>query len=138
MVHRSVWPLCTFAYAVNRVSAQRILAEFDREEEGKGTPAYDVRILEACRDLGWLCYSVTPELFHHNDGPSEIAELNGEASSEDGRSPRDSGAPNIACGARSEELFTKDPDTLTYLRTQISSKGECLIDQTQQRMGEWP
>ncbi|KAF2096193.1 hypothetical protein NA57DRAFT_27677, partial [Rhizodiscina lignyota] len=75
LVHRSVWPLCTFAYAVNRKSAERILEEFDKEGD-EGTPAYDVRILEACRDLGWLCYSVNPELFHHDDGPSEIAAVN--------------------------------------------------------------
>lgn len=138
MVHRSVWPLCTFAYAVHRSSAARILAEFDREEEGKGTPAFDVRILEACRDLGWLCYSVNPELFHHDDGPSEIALADEHERLKSGREGRETGAPNIACGARSEEFFTRDPETLKYLRRNVGAKGRCLVDRMDQSMRQWP
>lgn len=153
LVHRSVWPLCTFAYAVNRRSAARILAEFDREEEGKGTPAYDVRLLEACRDLGWLCYTVNPELFHHHDGPSEIAVADqharlfavaAAAAADDTTTTtttthgRELGAPNIACGARSDDFFSSDPDALRYLRRNVGAKGRCLADRMQQSMGAWP
>jgi hypothetical protein len=72
MIHVSQRPLCTFAYAVTRESARRILADFSSEGED-GTVAFDVRILEACRDMGYRCWSVNPELFHHiDDQSSEI------------------------------------------------------------------
>lgn len=48
------------------------------EEENHGTWAYDVRLMEACRDLGWRCYSANPEVFHHVDGiGSDIQRANG-------------------------------------------------------------
>jgi hypothetical protein len=79
MVHRSKQPLCSFAYAVNRKSAERMLAELAREEEGHGTWSFDVRLLEACRDLGWKCWTANPELFHHQDEhDSAISEVNGK------------------------------------------------------------
>jgi hypothetical protein len=57
---------------VTRDSARRILADLSSEGES-GTVAYDVRILEACRDMGYRCWSVNPELFHHiDDQSSEI------------------------------------------------------------------
>jgi hypothetical protein len=72
MIYRSRWPLCTFAYAVTRKSAARILDTY-----GTGVAlAYDVALLEACRDQHWMCYSITPELFHHTEAPSEIALIN--------------------------------------------------------------
>jgi hypothetical protein len=129
LIHQSIRPLCTFAYAVTRRSAARILADFATEEENHGTQAYDVRILEACRDLGWKCWSANPELFHHlDDQASEIQALNlplraGEAggapppreglssstpSSETSTKPtledvaksRARGTPNVGCGIR--------------------------------------
>ncbi|KAF2789696.1 glycosyltransferase family 25 protein, partial [Melanomma pulvis-pyrius CBS 109.77] len=74
LLHRSHWPLCTFAYAVTRASAARILSTFGTEDAGDGTGcvAFDVRLLEACRDRGWACYTVAPELFHHVAARSEI------------------------------------------------------------------
>lgn len=34
--------------------------------------------MEACRDLGWKCYSANPEVFHHVDGiGSEVQRANG-------------------------------------------------------------
>lgn len=80
LVHPSKRPLCSFGYAVTRASATRILKELHREEEDHGTWAYDVRLMEACRDLDWRCYSSSPEVFHHIDGiGSEIQRANGGA-----------------------------------------------------------
>lgn len=119
MIHVSQRPLCTFAYAVTRESAARILKEFSHEEEVGGTQAYDVRILEACRDMGFKCWSVNPELFHHmDDQASEIkvasstasevekAALAGSSSVEskptedDVRRAKARGTPNVGCGVR--------------------------------------
>ncbi|KAF2816535.1 uncharacterized protein BDZ99DRAFT_407432, partial [Mytilinidion resinicola] len=72
LLHPSRWPLCTFGYAVTRASAARLLETYGTEGPG-GCQAYDVRILEACRDHGWGCWSVNPELLHHVEGGSEIA-----------------------------------------------------------------
>jgi hypothetical protein len=118
LVHKSQRVLCTFAYAVTRASATRILREFAREEEHHGTVAYDVRILEACRDLGFKCWSVNPELFHHvDDQASEIKVSNARGSksarpslvkqlfdpppsAEDTRKAQARGTPNIGCSVR--------------------------------------
>ncbi|PNS16496.1 Procollagen galactosyltransferase 1 [Sphaceloma murrayae] len=72
VVHRSIRPLCTFGFAVTRLAAARILAEIAPRERDGGTVAYDVRVLEGCRDLGLRCWSTNPELFHHVEGGSEI------------------------------------------------------------------
>ena len=103
------------------------------------TIAYDVRILEGCRDLGLRCYSANPELFHHLGGESEIAKATNENSGdtkekagadEKGRlkALRVGAAPNIACGARSESLWTTDPKTIEYLKEHVGRQGKCLKD----------
>ncbi|KAF2647641.1 glycosyltransferase family 25 protein [Lophiostoma macrostomum CBS 122681] len=113
LFHKSDSPLCTFAYAVTRASAQKILADYSSEGEG-GCDAFDVRILEACRDHafvegegkgdrdrmgegegegGYKCYSVSPELFHHLQGGSEIHGVNVESGG-DGRSKSKSNSKN--------------------------------------------
>jgi len=76
MIHRSIFPLCTFGFALTRNAAYRLLHEIAPRETAGGTEAYDVRILEACRDEGLRCWSAQPELFHHMDAPSEIAIVN--------------------------------------------------------------
>jgi hypothetical protein len=79
MVHRSKQPLCTFAYALNRQSAQKIMEDLSHEEWGHGTWSFDVRLLEACRDMGWKCWTANPELFHHqSEKDSAIADVDGE------------------------------------------------------------
>ncbi|GAM82525.1 hypothetical protein ANO11243_005070 [Dothideomycetidae sp. 11243] len=79
VVHQSVQPLCTFGFALTRTAARRLLYEIANKEGESGTPAYDVRVLEACRDMGLRCWSSTPELFHHMHTQSEIAIVNGNA-----------------------------------------------------------
>ncbi|KAH7054290.1 hypothetical protein B0J12DRAFT_621716 [Macrophomina phaseolina] len=134
MIHRSKWPLCTFGYAVTRASAHRILSELAAKESEGGCEAFDVRILEACRDLDYQCYSANPELFHHISAPSEIANIN-EGIDSTGRLQSQKsvgGTTNIACGARSESFFTKDPATLQYLQKEVGEKGHCLMDPLEQ------
>lgn len=75
VVHKSISPLCTFGFAINRPTAQRLVDEIATRESKGGTTAYDVRILEACRDKGLKCWSANPELFHHMRTPSEIEQL---------------------------------------------------------------
>jgi hypothetical protein len=116
IVHQSQRVLCTFAYGVTRASAARILRDLSHEEETHGTEAYDVRILEACRDMSWRCWSVNPELFHHvDDQASEIKVATGKPpekpsfvkqildpgpSADDTRKARARGTPNVGCGIR--------------------------------------
>ncbi|KAE9987805.1 hypothetical protein Vi05172_g4938 [Venturia inaequalis] len=130
MVHKSKEPLCTFAYAVTRESAQRILRELSTEEQNHGTWAYDVRLLEACRDLGWKCWTANPEMFHHTDErDSDITKINGKplfpVSIKDGDM-----TPNIACGARSEAFFTIDPDMLHKIKEMSQDPALCLSTAT--------
>jgi len=103
MVHKSVFPLCSFAYAVSRATARKILRDLSHEVDA-GTMAYDVRILEACKALGWDCWSVNPELFHHVDDTRSIIRV---ASSKpmpvvDDQTikARARGTPNVPCGLR--------------------------------------
>ena len=139
MMHQSIFPLCTFGFAVTRNAAYKLLTDIAHKEAEGGTMAYDVRVLEACRDLGFRCWSANPELFHHMDMESEIAkytlpEADGEvekAGADDkGRlkNLRAGAAPNIACGARSKDFYTEDPKTLEYLRRVVGRQGKCLKD----------
>ncbi|KAF2087577.1 glycosyltransferase family 25 protein, partial [Saccharata proteae CBS 121410] len=129
MIHRSRWPLCTFGYAVTRASAHRIFNELAVREQNGGCQAYDVRILEACRDLDYRCFSVNPEIFHHVSVPSEIAGVN-EGIDPQGRLQRQHSekTPNLACGARSKSFYTDDEATMEYLREEVGVKGHCLVD----------
>lgn len=141
MMHQSIFPLCTFGFAVTRTAAHRLLTEIANKEAEGGTMAYDVRVLEACRDLGFRCWSANPELFHHMDMDSEIAketfpspqgegEGDKAGADEKGRlkNLRAGAAPNIACGARSPQFYTQDPKTLEYLREKVGRQGVCLRD----------
>ena len=141
LIHQSIFPLCTFGFAVTRNAARRLLTEIAPKEAEGGTMAYDVRVLEGCRDLGLRCWSANPELFHHMDMESEIekftkpnaaneAEPEKAGADEKGRLKvlRAGAAPNIACGARSSSFYTQDPKTLEYLREMVGRQGKCLKD----------
>jgi GR25 family glycosyltransferase involved in LPS biosynthesis len=96
IIHRSKNPLCSFAYALNRKSAERMLTELSHEEYGHGTWSFDVRLLEACRDLNWKCWTSNPELFHHQDEhDSAITEVNGKPLFELQPQVGDGSTPNI-------------------------------------------
>jgi len=135
MVHRSRFPLCTFGYAITRSTARKLIDELAPAKEGPGRwkHAYDIAILEACRDRGLRCYTVNPELLHHMEGTSLI---DGETDSA-GRPPADrAGAPqvlyrnetsNINCGFWSQDFrWHGDKQKLQYLREEVGRKGRCL------------
>ncbi|KAF2448488.1 glycosyltransferase family 25 protein [Karstenula rhodostoma CBS 690.94] len=133
MLYRSHWPLCTFAYAVTRASAQRILSTYGTEGEA-GCVAFDVRMLEACRDHDWRCWTVAPELFHHVPGKSEIASVDTgvEKDGEGDRSGRRRPSVNIECGARNEWLWVGEGDEVARERMlgrvrEASARGECFV-----------
>ncbi|KAF2140321.1 glycosyltransferase family 25 protein [Aplosporella prunicola CBS 121167] len=127
VIHRSQWPLCTFGYAVTRASAHRIVTDFAAREPEGGCQAFDVRLLEACRDQEWQCYTANPELFHHVMAPSEIAEVN-EGITPGKAAKKLADTPNIACSARSDSFYTENAATLAYLQVEVGLKGHCLID----------
>ena len=147
VIHQSIFPLCTFAFAVNRNAAYRLLTDIAPREAEGGTMAYDVRVLEGCRDYGLNCWSANPELFHHMDMESEIAAVNyaplgeGEGdkagADEKGRlkTLRHGAAPNIACGARSSDFFTRDRKAMEYLREMVGRQGKCLKDADESKQG---
>lgn len=135
VIYKSHWPLCTFAYAVNRASAARILATYGTEGED-GCAAYDVRLLEACRDQGWKCWTVAPELFHHVAGKSEIANVNDAGSKseeQEGMKEKMGKTVNIECGARDEWLWVGRNDTegrrvMLQSVKEASRNGECFVE----------
>ena len=90
LIHESVFPLCTFGYAVTRAAARKLVAEIapPRAPPAGEARAYDVVILRACRagriseengknhnsnEKSLRCLTVNPELMHHRPGDSLIA-----------------------------------------------------------------
>lgn len=69
--HRAVFwsrgPVCSFAYAVTRKGAGRLV----RELGGGGNEAFDLAMMEACRAQRLACVSVLPEVMHQYF-PSEV------------------------------------------------------------------
>jgi hypothetical protein len=147
LVHRAIYPFCTFAYAVTRASATRILADFQREKEG-GIDAFDVQLLEACRD-GWRCWQVSPELFHHVQGGSEIQKADvrgGGFGMGDGEQRSGSATWNVGCGARARGVWVAEEDgegreEMKRVVKQMVERGECVGDGVREEEGwigcEW-
>ncbi|KAM0723989.1 hypothetical protein Q7P37_000980 [Cladosporium fusiforme] len=128
LLHPTVFPLCTFGYALTRSAAKRLLNDIAAHESEGGTVAFDVRLLEACRDVGVRCWSVAPELMRHLDGGSEISEVDGGGGGAGENDVAAAGSTeNIACGVRSNgEFWTSDPRRLEYLRDVVGRQGICL------------
>ena len=134
LVHRSVFPLCTFGYALSRAGARRLLELSDKKPSGGGHKAYDVLVLISCRDHGLRCWTINPELFHHVPGPSMIDIQQGTHD----LPPVDLAAqeqilvrgetPNIDCGFwdGSFSFDDRDTDRLNWLRQQVGRRGRCL------------
>jgi hypothetical protein len=134
LVHRSVFPLCTFAYALSRVGARRLLELGGKEPTGPGHKAYDILVLHSCRDRGLRCWTVNPELFHHTLGPNVIDQQQGTSY----LPPVDLAAkeqiefrgetPNINCGFWNGWFSFNDNDIahLSWLRQEVGRKGRCL------------
>ncbi len=136
LVHASVFPLCTFAYAVTRDAAQRMLKQLSLEARADDGPvAYDVAILHHCHaDNGIRCWTVNPELFHHMPGKSMISGIDNQfnippvdATGREQAEERQE-TPNIDCGFWSG-AFTFQPGDkrrLNWLRREVGRKGRCL------------
>jgi hypothetical protein len=66
-VHFSTSPICTWAYAVSADSAIKLLAEASEGHDG----AYDLMLMNKCKDKTFRCITVNMELFdsyHPADG----------------------------------------------------------------------
>jgi hypothetical protein len=86
-------------------------------------------MLEACRDTGFSCITVTPELFHHTAAPSEIAAVT-EGIYDDSLDLEDEEmTPNIRCSARSE-LWWSNPKR-PYDFPHIKARGETMSNLAQ-------
>jgi hypothetical protein len=72
IVHYSVNPVCTFAYAVSYRGARKFLAHASLGRGG----AFDLMLMHACQDEVLKCVSVNPEIFDPyipiEDGASEV------------------------------------------------------------------
>lgn len=141
LVHASVRPLCTFAYAVTRAAAEKIVYELAAVEptrvSSRPCAAYDVRLLEGCRDEGLKCITVNPELFHHSDLDSEIARVTENRETEDStlHSSIEGPAMNIRCSARSPKwkhlwnsMSADDIDTEELVKDIAQLSTDCYID----------
>lgn len=144
LVHESVKPLCTFAYAVTRSAAQRILYDLAKQEPVRDAEhrceAYDVRLLESCRDEGLKCISVNPEIFHHSEIGSEIAQVadmihRAMESTEDPKTLPQSSTTNIRCSARSSKwdelrrvIADSDMEVEDVVRGLAETPNICYID----------
>ncbi|KAF2456849.1 hypothetical protein BDY21DRAFT_287042 [Lineolata rhizophorae] len=139
LAHASKFPLCTFGYAVTRPAAKRILDELALPHEPKagedGPRAFDVAILHGCNSGGLHCWTLTPELFHHMEGDSLIANADPALASQIYRPPVDAAGldqvmarnetSNIGCGFWNKELWWGDDHgRLEWLRDMARS-GEC-------------
>ena len=143
LVHQSVRPLCTFAYGITRRAAERVYNDLTVREPQRDTEhpckAYDVRLLEGCRDEGLKCISVNPELFHHSDLGSEIAQVTEQRASENVESSQEalteSVTTNIRCSARSKKwkeirksIDMPDIDAGALMRELAEQSTNCYID----------
>ncbi|RCI10423.1 hypothetical protein L249_4415, partial [Ophiocordyceps polyrhachis-furcata BCC 54312] len=134
LFHRSVFPLCTFGYALSRAGALRLLQLGRKEPSTSGHKAYDVLILLSCRDYGLRCWTVNPEIFHHMPGPSiiDVQQGNTELPPVDRAAKdqiKDRGeTPNIDCGFWDGSFRFDDGDVtrLDWLRREVGRKGRCL------------
>ena len=114
---------------------------YAKEKDG-GIAAYDVQLLEICRDQRWVCWSVSPEVFHHGVGESEIQHADSKTDAvgevkvrtrkrEDERVER--ATWNLDCGARSKGLWVSEEDTegrkrvKEFVRGMVRS-GECPLN----------
>ncbi|KAF4548867.1 Hypothetical protein D9617_25g061970 [Elsinoe fawcettii] len=132
-IHASGHPLCTFAYAVNRRAAKKILTEIapiDRPESF----AFDAAMLLGCQHRGLKCFTVNPEIFHHTKGKSIIKDVEGlnqeflPPVDREGleQTERRGETSNIDCGFLSDEFGYENQEKFEMLREEVGRKGRCL------------
>ena len=137
VIHRTKVPLGSWAYAVTRASAARIVSA---EVAAPGTPKWvtgslDSALVRACA-TALRYWSVFPEVFHHREG--EGSSMIGykeqrRAGVEDyvaaRQSERTGGTDQISCGFASEELnWGEDLERLERLR-EGGRRGRCLKEE---------
>jgi hypothetical protein len=67
-IQNGINPVCTFSYAVTSHGAQRLL-----DFAGKGeNEAYDIRLLDGCKNGHLNCITVQPEIMHHYAPPKNL------------------------------------------------------------------
>ena len=108
-VQMAVFPVCSFAYALNRENAQKVLTWAGRGQD----EAFDVVLNRGCRERHLNCITVNPELMHHYIPPdgygyiSSVKAGDGKGGgSEEGDFESVKGqTANIIHSARCEALF---------------------------------
>jgi hypothetical protein len=104
-------PVCTFGYAVTAHGAQKLL-----DFAGKGgNEAFDIRLLDGCKNNHLNCLTVQPEIMHHYEPPKDLGytslvkEGDGKGSSVDEAKFETvmGGTKNIIDSARCMALFDR-------------------------------
>ncbi|CAI6293703.1 unnamed protein product [Periconia digitata] len=111
--HRSHWPLGSYAYGITRAAATRIVDLYSSGSTGSASAdAFDVVLLELCRDHGWKCWTLEPGLIGEYYTPSEIALQN--LSEEERRRAREEeeiyDTWNLRCAVRQRALWVDEGD----------------------------
>lgn len=108
-IQEGINPVCTFGYAVTSHGAQRLL-----DFAGKGrNEAFDIRLLDGCKNGHLNCLTVQPEVMHHYEPPAELGYTSlvrqgdgkGESKDEENFESVMGGTSNILESARCRALF---------------------------------
>ena len=110
-VQMAVSPVCSFAYALNRESAQKVLTWAGRGQ----AEAFDLVLAKGCEEGHLKCITVNPEIMHHYtpaDGygyvsPVKEGDGKGEGSEEANFESVKGYTANIINSARCKALFTE-------------------------------
>ena len=108
-VQMAVFPVCSFAYALNRENAQKVLTWAGRGQD----EAFDVVLNRGCREGHLKCITVNPEIMHHYappDGYGYVSSVKagdgkGEGSEEGDFESAKGHTANIIHSARCKALF---------------------------------
>lgn len=106
--HRSHWPLGSYAYGITRAAAERILAYTSPTAD-----AFDVVLLEVCRDHKWKCWTLEPGLVGEYYTPSEIARQNMPAADREKEVQEELyDTWNLRCAVRQRALWVEEGDEM--------------------------
>jgi hypothetical protein len=134
ILHPSKLPFGSWAYAVNRESAARILSN---DVASAGAPKWEMDSLDAalarsCNGGALRCYTVNPEVFHHHEGKkTSLIDYNYDTTEKSkaviSQRKRTGETDHIQCGFASGDFeFGNDTKYLKYLQEEVGRKGRCL------------
>ncbi|KAF2494049.1 hypothetical protein BU16DRAFT_63427 [Lophium mytilinum] len=135
ILHPSKFPFGSWAYAVTRESAARILSD---DVASAAAPKWasmdslDNALSRACGGGALRCYTVNPEIFHHLEGPkNSLIDYNYDRTEKSkaviNQRLRTGETDHIRCGFASGHFeYGNDTKFLKYLRTEVGRKGRCL------------